>query len=253
MVWKKDLAKFKEELKKEGVPVSLPPQPKPVPKPAAPLELPEEDALFLAAMGLRPAKSVAAPIPGPDPESPKPLEAPRPVREEAEGFLEAMASLKGVKRSPQAVPEAQSKPSQPLPEPATVAAQPLPVDPTPRLVEAPKPEPTPREPQRREPSLFQLAAGMAIEVDGVLDLKGHTRTDALERLRERILDGQALGWKTCHVILGASEELASAFREFLGRPEAAPIARYAQAPIPMGGIQAWILYYAIPGSSKENP
>ena len=68
------------------------------------------------------------------------------------------------------------------------------------------------------------------------------------------LDGLALGWRTCHVLFGQSEELAQAFGEFLKSPEASSVARYAQAPIPMGGAQARILYYANPGASpKENP
>jgi hypothetical protein len=120
--------------------------------------------------------------------------------------------------------------------------------PSPSIATPPVPET-----QKKEPLLIHLAAGMAVEVDGVLDLRGHSRADALERLKERILDGQALGWRTCHVLFGHSEELADAFAEFLRSPEASSVARYAQAPIPMGGSQARILYYSGPGTTKENP
>jgi len=70
----------------------------------------------------------------------------------------------------------------------------------------------------------------------------------MERFRERVQDGVFLGWRTLHVTLGASEELRSCFLEFLGKGEAPSITRYAQAPIPMGGNQAWILYYLSPGA-----
>jgi hypothetical protein len=89
---------------------------------------------------------------------------------------------------------------------------------------------------------------MAIEVDGLLDLKGHSPLDAVERLKERILDGHLLGWRTLHIQLGPAEELKQAFLAFLTGPEAGLIARYAQAPIPMGGSQAWILYLGL-----QNP
>ncbi|HWQ10454.1 MAG TPA: Smr/MutS family protein, partial [Holophaga sp.] len=95
--------------------------------------------------------------------------------------------------------------------------------------------------------LIQLAAGMAIDVDATLDLRGHSGTDALERLKERLLDGHLLGWRTLHVHLGPSEALRTIFLEFLASPEAALVARYAQAPIPMGGAQAWILYLGLQG------
>jgi len=99
---------------------------------------------------------------------------------------------------------------------------------------------------RTGPELIHLAAGMALEVDGALDLRGHTAVDGLERFRERLQDGVFLGWRTFHVTLGASDELRESFLAFLGDPEASVIARYAQAPIPMGGNQAWILYYVTP-------
>ena len=96
--------------------------------------------------------------------------------------------------------------------------------------------------------LIQLAAGMAIEVDGVLDLRNHTLSDARERLKERVEDAGYLGWRSIHVILGPSEALKQGFLAFLTTPAAKPVVRYAQAPIPMGGLQAWIVYLAgVPG------
>lgn len=210
--------------------------------------------MFLAAMGHR----STPPLPQDkitEPEPKKPAEAPKAPPAE-EGFLEVMTSLKGLKRTPPAVPIAAKPAIQP---PAAVAPPPPPMD-LPKVQEGEVQDPQGAaatslpEPPKREPLLIQLAAGMAIEVDGVLDLRGHSRFDALERLKERVLDGQVLGWRTCHVLFGSSEDLAKAFKEFLSSPEAAPIARYAQAPIPMGGTQARILYYAGPGAPmKENP
>lgn len=111
------------------------------------------------------------------------------------------------------------------------------------------------EPAPGGPMRIQLAAGMAIEVDGSLDLRGHSRVDALERLAERIQDGVFLGWRTFHVTLGPSEDLREAFLAFLASPSArGTLARYAQAPVPMGGTQAWILYFApAPGPRPEAP
>jgi hypothetical protein len=235
MVWKKDLAKLKQELKEEDpVPVRTA-QPKPVPKPVRPMALAEEDALFLSAMGRRP---VPPPVETPLFEKdPAPM-GPAPE----ENFLEAMGSLKGLKRAkPRASETEASKPDHSEPvnlteqEPESVApiVTAVPIEPPPPV-------------RKRRPAQFQLAAGMAIEVDGVLDLSGHSPDDALERLRERVLDGQILGWRTFHLILGSSEELTGVLRDYLGQTEGCPIVRYAQAPIPMGGAQAWILYYAGP-------
>ena len=56
----------------------------------------------------------------------------------------------------------------------------------------------------------------------------------MERLKERILDGHLLGWRTLHIQLGPAEDLREAFLAFLGGPEGALIARYAQAPHPHG-------------------
>jgi hypothetical protein len=96
-----------------------------------------------------------------------------------------------------------------------------------------------------QPSALEihLAAGMAIEVDGRLDLRGHARFDGEERLKERVLDGYALGWRTLHVNLGPAPELREMLLAMLTSPEGRCVTRYAQAPIPMGGSQAWILYF----------
>jgi hypothetical protein len=90
---------------------------------------------------------------------------------------------------------------------------------------------------------IHLAAGMAVDVDGDLDLRGHGRKDGEERLKERILDGYALGWRTLHVKVGSAPELREMVLELVKSPEGKCVARYAQAPVPMGGAQAWILYF----------
>lgn len=246
MVWKQDLAKLRQALKasEEPAPKAMPPKPA-APKPAPPASMAEEDALFLQAMGQRrAAPSVPEPPGVPSTEEPAPARA-VPAAPEMD-FSEAMSSMKGLKRVGEpalpleAATPPKEGPTRPLPpEPVTepVAAETV-LDP------GPVPEPT-----RVGPPRIQLAAGMAIEVDGTLDLRGHTRVDALERLAERIQDGVVLGWRTLHIHLGPSEELAKAFQDYLATPKAQVIARYAQAPIPMGGPQAWILYYRVsPGA-----
>ncbi len=87
---------------------------------------------------------------------------------------------------------------------------------------------------------------MALEVDGTLDLRGHTLTDALDRLRDRLGDGQVLGWKSLLVTLGPDPVLHEGLLALLGGGGAPLVARFAQAPIPMGGAQAWVLYFAPP-------
>lgn len=247
MVWKKDLAKLKQDLKQEEA--LAPPKPVPVkrnPKPEGPLDMEGEDAMFLAAMGKRPGR----------PSSGVPLEPPvaSPSRPESvpmkeEGFLEAMGTLKGVKRIPEALPVQpnEQKPAEGLATPKPEKSPEIPAA-------VPEPMPVAEEPVAEEPKAgpvqMQLAAGMAIDVDGSLDLRGHSPQDAMERLKERILDGQVLGWRTLHAYLG-SAELGAAFQEFLKCPEAQSIVRYAQAPVPMGGNQAWILYLAAP-TGREN-
>jgi hypothetical protein len=253
MVWKKDLAKLKQDLKTEEA--LAPPKPAPIkraPKPEGPLDIECEDAMFLAAMGKRPARLVPEVQAEPLPETlqPKPV-AELPVKEES--FQDVMSSLKGVKRMRPELPVPEGKVSAPA-----VSPQPAKPDPVPTPVSQqnvafePEPEVEAPEHPRSGPVQIQLAAGMAIDVDGTLDLRGHSPLDAMERLKERILDGQVLGWRTLHATLGSSE-LGAAFQEFLKSPDASVIARYAQAPIPMGGPHAWILYIAsITLSGKEN-
>ena len=236
MVWKQDLAKLKQQFKDVGEPKAKPPAFKPVPKPAAPASIEEEDSLFLNAMGQRPAPFA------PRKEMLTPSEA-APVPPPPEDFQAAMGSLKGMKPLGSKIPVA--PPSTPVAPPPAEAPTPE-AAPESEVTVAPPPPPAPEVAPRSGPERIQLAAGMAIEVDGNLDLRGHTPVDALERFRERLQDGVFLGWRTFHVLLGPSEELREAFLAFLGDPEAQVIARYAQAPIPMGGSHAWILYYASP-------
>jgi hypothetical protein len=236
MVWNKDLAKLKQALKSEEDTGPKPPAPKPAPKPSLPRKMDDEDALFLAAMG---GRRPSGPL-TPDSviEEPPP---PKPVPEKTD-FREAMATMKGLK----SVSSPKIPLSKELPEPMP-PSQPIEAEAT---LETPAPmvkDVSGTPPPRWTPPLIQLAAGMAIEVDGTLDLRGHSPMDALERLKERILDGHLLGWRTLHIQLGSSEELREAFLDSLAGPDAGLIARYAQAPIPMGGTQAWILYLGLQG------
>jgi hypothetical protein len=96
------------------------------------------------------------------------------------------------------------------------------------------------------PLRFQLAAGMAIEVDGSLDLRGHSLTDAIERLKDRLGDGSALGWRSLQVTLGPDPVLHEGLLALLASGQVPMVARYAQAPVPMGGTQAWLLYLGPP-------
>ena len=277
MPWKKDLAKLKQELKNEDPP----PAPKASPlrrvdKPEAPADLEGEDAVFLAAMGGRrapkpSAQDKALPIPEPSAPSPAPVAdkdrpAPstaRPASEPDESFAGAMAALKGMTRtvpryaeleakrpSSEAKAAVKSQPQVPVPAPAPI----LPPEPvSPASVSEPEPPSAPlplaEEKSSKKPVQIQLAAGMAVDVDGSLDLRGHSSQDALDRLKERVLDGQALGWRTLHLFLGNDAGLVEAFDSFIKGPAAMGIARYAQAPIPMGGAQARILYFSgvVPG------
>lgn len=244
MVWNKDLAKLKQTLKsEEGTPPKRP-APKPAVKPEVPRELEDEDALFLAVMGKRKPAPAGPSLDKTNPSIPSQEARPAPAKGE---FTEAMASLKGMKPVPASrIPtevKAAPKVAVPQPEPAT-AVKPEVEPPSP----SPEPEPAP---SRTTPPMIQLAAGMAIEVDGALDLRGHSPSDAIERLKERLLDGHLLGWRTLHVHLGPSEALREAFLAFLSSPDGELISRYAQAPIPMGGAQAWILYLGIQGSNPH--
>ena len=251
MVWKQDLAKLKQQLREEP---ELPPKPlpKPKPKPSEIKSLDEEDAVFLAAMGRRPPPSERLPQPGLAPSTPPRTDPPVAP----ESFQAALEELKGLKPLPQnpvvfaEVPAATPPPSleTPLPEPAPPTS----------LEAAAPPEPTPAEPVPAPPDMpsrldnsplehilpvrFQLAAGMAIDVDGVLDLRGHSRPDAMERLKDRLEDGILLGWRTMQVILGNAPDLHEALLAGLSSGEIPRVSRYAQAPVPMGGTQAWLLY-----------
>ena len=250
MVWNKDLAKLKQELKTEENAGPKPPIPKPSPKPSLPRDLGDEDALFLAAMGGRKKSGPLAPDALPDALIDEPAPA-QPVPEKMD-FTAAMATLKGMKPV--------ASPKLPLSkEPAALPPPPRPVEPEVELklpIDLLPPAPSVNllaepQPARTVPTLIQLAAGMAIEVEGTLDLRGHSPLDAIERLKERLLDGHLLGWRTFHIQLGSSEELRQAFLAFLTGPEAGLLARYAQAPIPMGGAQAWILYLALQGPNTH--
>jgi len=258
MAWKKDLAKLKQDLGKEETPPAktAPPKPRAVHPVSGSIE--EEDTIFLNAMGIRPrpGKPAAAALPAAaTPAQIKPEPAP-PVSGKGE-FSAAMGDLKGLKPlspEPAAVAEAPARP--PVPAPAPAPAEPEP-QPAPAVAEAAPAAPVEATPPQAGPRdvppqvQIHLAAGMAIVVDGSLDLKGHARSDAEERLKERILDGYALGWRTLHVVVGSSEDLRQMVLELLRSPAGTCVARYAQAPIPMGGPQAWILYFRGP-AAQEN-
>lgn len=245
MVWKQDLAKLKQQFKEGEEPKAKAPVPKPVPRLEPPGSIEDEDALFLNAMGRR----KAPPAPRSERALPPPEAVPvAPPPPPAEDFQVAMGGLKGLKPIPARIPADPPKavPAPTVPEP--VEAVPPVAAPAMEEPEVAALAPVVPSPVRTGPALIHLAAGMAIEVDGGLDLRGHTTVDALERFRERLQDGVFLGWRTFHVTLGPSAELREAFLELLGKPEAQVVTRYAQAPIPMGGTQAWILYYAGPGT-----
>lgn len=258
MVWNEDLAKLKQQMKDQGVePPSPPPVPRPQPPSVPPSSLRDEDEVFLSAMG-RPRP---APVPegGRDPvrgvETPLAERLPGPGPEEFQAAMAQLGGLKGLAPTPAAqvvqAPAPDPK-SEALPAPVLspgMLARPthLPPDAEPEAetVDIPPPPPQGIRP-RPGPLLIQLAAGMAVEVDASLDLRSHSVTDAKERIRERIADGLAMGWRTLHVQLGPSEALKQGFLAFLASPSANSVQRYAQAPVPMGGPQAWILYLGVP-------
>lgn len=249
MVWKQDLAKLKQQLKEEGGPTP-PPPPKP-PPPALPTRsIGEEDATFLTAMG-KPAPAKVAPA-GKSPAPP--VDAPQTFSGQTETeaeFKEAIGGLPGMRplgrnpvlsapvpiRAEVAVPEQAPAAAEPLP--VAIPPEPVPEEAVPEVVTVPRPTPSKEPPG---PRLIHLAAGMAVEVEAVLDLRGHSVHDAKERLKERLQDASVLGWRTLQVILGPSEALRQAFLAFLMSPPAKILAQYAQAPIPMGGNQAFIVY-----------
>lgn len=251
MAWKQDLEKLKQQLapEEEVRPVAKPlPKPAPAPKPQGPVSLDDEDSVFLSAMGLKasaPRPVKAAPAPGLAPEAAQPPPAP-------ETFEEALKDLKGLKPMARGIGQttpAPTPPPLPLPPPNLAQAEapppslapppPPPVLPVMAIVPAPASAPAPATPMR-----FQLAAGMALEVDGMLDLRGHTVSDAMERLKDRLGDGMVLGWRSLQVILGPDPRLHEGLLDLLASGQAPMVARYAQAPVPMGGNQAWLLYFS---------
>jgi hypothetical protein len=245
MAWKQDLAKLKQQLGPESPAPAPKAVPKPALKPRGPSDLEDEDAVFLSAMGLKPA------TPRPVQPTVDEVAVPTPVVPEPpvpETFQAAVKELKGLKPMRQGLPGHADAPPKP---PTQFMKQVEPLDPLPAklavappaAVPAPEPEP-PTVPFM--PSRFQLAAGMAIEVDGALDLRGHSLMDAMERLKDRLGDGQVLGWRSLLVNLGPDLALHEGLLTFLASGQAVMVARYAQAPVPMGGTQAWLLYLAPP-------
>ena len=279
MVWKKDLEKLKRSLGAEELNNPPKPVPKPKPKPAEAQPMEDEDRMFLSAMGHRPRPAATPSVPAaaaPDPAEasqpargvrPLPAQASQPLRlpqdtrpgegpdlaswplppEENPGaeFSSAMGGLKGIVALRSLEPGQLAKAPAPLPRPSRPQpAVEVPPPAAPPKEEAPvQVEPPPEEPAPAQAVQINLAAGMAIDVDAALDLKGHGRNDAEERLKERILDAQVLAWRSLHVILGPSEDLRQMLLDILKSPSGTRIARFAQAPIPMGGSQAWILYF----------
>lgn len=255
MAWKQDLAKVKQQFKPEAAGPKA--KPKPAPKPKVPSSLDDEDAVFLSAMGLKPsAKRNAPPAEPADSsalfaESTSPEIAPPPASRPAapETFQEALKDLKGLKpmgkrmaaQPPPAPPEHPGKTVQALPSPVDQPPLPCPPAAPPEEPAAPAPHPFPAP--TTPPVRFQLAAGMALEVDGCLDLRNHSRSDAMDRLKDRLGDGKALGWRSLQVILGADPILHEGLLELLASGQVPMVARYAQAPVPMGGAQAWLLYF----------
>jgi len=231
MVWSNDLAKLKQDLKAKdatggGNIAPLAPA-KQAAAPIVPKPLEEEDALFMTAVG----KSISHPV------------AQKQLEEQNTGdeFAKAMSQLKGVKPSGQGTAAYADSAFN------AQRAAPRPADDFEGFEDfadicLTKSERRDRG-DRAKPEEFHLAAGMVIEVDGQLDLRNHNETDARERLAERVMDGQCLGWRSLHVILGNSETLHQVLRDYLNSPQSSPVVKYAQAPVPMGGNKAWILYY----------
>jgi len=244
MAWKQDLAKLKQHSGQEvpGPPVK--PAPKPIPKPEVPLALDDEDAVFLSAMGKKPG--TRAPKPLETQESPAP--SPPGQTPVPETFQAAIRELKGLKPMIRGL---QDRPiAVPTPTPIK-GPPPLPPEPLPKEVAAEVAAETEGAPPRSVfPVRFQLAAGMALEVDGSLDLRGHSLSDAMDRLKDRLGDGLLLRWRSLQVMLGPDQALHDGLIELLHSGQAPMVSRYAQAPVPMGGTQAWLLYF---GTSPAQP
>lgn len=237
MVWKQDLSKLKQAFREAGGPP--PPPVKPKPKPIEVKDLNDEDAMFLAAMG----------GPAPKPKAVVEAQPARPLPEPPKAdlsFEAGLADLKGLRPiSKSVVLAAEPIPSAPLEAapPSAMAPESAPSLTEPVVAEASLEPPIETSVGVKGPIRIQLAAGMAVEVDASLDLRNHSVQDALGRLADRIEDGAHMGWRTLHVVLGEDEALREAMMGFLAEAQVGRIGRYAQAPIPMGGAQAWVLYY----------
>ncbi len=255
MAWKQDLAKLKQQLGPEA-PAAPRASVRPVPKPTGTGNLDDEDAMFLSAMGLKATAKARAPKPVQETttsEAAAPVEPPPP-----ETFQEAVKELKGLKALPKGIQHS-AKPSK-APAKSAQAEQPAPiaapreaeVAPLPPQLLAPPPPPVLLETLAPAPVplRFQLAAGMALEVDGTLDLRGHSLSDALHRLQDRLGDGLVLGWRSLLVNLGPDPILHQGLLDLLASGQVPMVARFAQAPVPMGGNQAWLLYF---GPNPTHP
>ncbi len=246
MAWKQDLEKLKQQLGPEAPPPAPRVLPKPVVKPTGPVQMEDEDAVFLSAMGLKPAAARA--VEPATPRDPIGAETVAPQLPVPETFLEAVRDLKGLK------PLAKGLPDRPAPSPMPVVSI-IPPTPPPERAEEPAapfqpPVPEPVVLLSLRPLRFQLAAGMALEVDASLDLRGHSLSDAMERLKDRLGDGKVLNWRSLQVTLGPDSALHEGLLDLLDSGQAPMVARYAQAPVPMGGTQAWLLYLS---PSPANP
>jgi hypothetical protein len=247
MVWSNDLAKLKQSLRAgEGKAAPAPPPKAKQPPPPARKSLEEEDAVFLAAMGRAGAAAPRVEAEAPKAEAAPPKAGPTTPAAAAggqgggpDGFGEAMRGLGGVR---------QIRPLGP-PRPRAAAQKAEPQGRSGAAAAAPPPPPPGPAAQKADgvfhllPERIQLAAGMTIDVDCVLDLRRHSEADAGERLKERVLDGACLGWRTMQVILGNSEPLRRVLLDYMASPPASPLANYGEAPVPMGGPQAWVLYF----------
>ncbi len=246
MAWKQDLAKLKQQFGPEIPEPTRKTMPQPAPKPSGPAALDDEDAVFLSAMGLKSALPTPTKPGASGASAPAPMILAPPI---PETFQEAIRDLKGLKPLPKDLPDRASSPSSSAINPPRAAQAPIPTQmpevALPKSVAAAEPLTQPFGPLR-----FQLAAGMAIEVDGALDLRGHSLPDAMERLKDRLGDGVVLGWRSLQVTLGPDPVLHEGLLMLLTSGQLPMVVRYAQAPVPMGGTQAWLLYF---GPSPVQP
>lgn len=243
MAWKQDLAKLKQQSGQEIPGPSLKPAPKPTPKPEVPLALDDEDAVFLSAMGKKPGTRAPKPMEPQEPLAPAPP-GQTPVPETFQAAIKELKGLKPMTRGLQDRPIAVPTPT-PIKGPPPLPPEPSPKEVVAEVAEvAAEMEVTP--PRSVFPVRFQLAAGMALEVDGSLDLRGHSLSDAMDRLKDRLGDGLLLRWRSLQVMLGPDQALHDGLIELLHSGQAPMVSRYAQAPVPMGGTQAWLLYFRTP-------